>query len=85
LRGVGAELDGGLIGNQSKVGQKVTHFLFASVDDLTGGRLVNGVGHVLTELLEASAELFQQSIRRQGRFGRHGLLLERKATGNAPH
>src|SRR5690349_21336892 len=68
LRGVGAELEGGLIGGLSEVGQKVTDLLLAGIDDLTGRRLVDGGGHIVTELLEASAELFQQGVRRQGRF-----------------
>ena len=55
MRGVGAELDSGLIGGLSEVGQKVTNLLLAGIDDLTGGCLVDSGGHVLTELLEASA------------------------------
>jgi hypothetical protein len=64
LRGVGAELDGGLISGLSKVGEEVADLLLAGIDDLTGGCLVDGVSDVLTELLEASAELMQKSIRR---------------------
>ena len=59
LRGVGAELDGGLVSGLSEVGEEVAHLLLAGIDDLTGGGLVDGRGDVLTELLEAPAQLFQ--------------------------
>jgi len=64
LRGVGAELDGGLIGGLSEVREEVADLLLAGIDDLTGGGLVDGGGHVLTELLEASAELLQKVVGR---------------------
>lgn len=77
MRGVGAELEGGLIGRLSEVGKEVADLLLAGIDDLTSGCLVDGGGHVLTQLLEVSAQLFQQGDRRQGWCGRHGLLLRR--------
>jgi len=55
LRGVGTELDGGLIGGLSEVGQEVADLLLAGIDDLTGGCLVDGGGHVVTPSLETSA------------------------------
>src|SRR3954453_10211972 len=67
LRGVGAELDGGLIGGLAEVGEEVADLLLTGIDDLSSGRLVDGGGHVVTELLEAAAQLFQQGVRRQGR------------------
>ena len=79
MRGVGAELESGLICGLSEVGQEIADLLLAGIDDLPGGRLVDGGGHVLTELLETSTQLVQQGVRRQGRFGRHRLLRERKA------
>jgi hypothetical protein len=80
LRGVGAELDGGLVSGLSEVGEEVANLLLAGIDDLTGGRLVDGLGHVLTELLEASTQLFQKGVRREGGFGRHRLLHRGKRT-----
>jgi hypothetical protein len=59
LRGVGAELDGGLVGGPSEVGKEVTDFLLAGVDDLAGGSGIDGSGDVLTKLLKAAAQLFQ--------------------------
>src|SRR5947207_6925986 len=85
LRGVGAELDSGLKSGLSEVSEEVTDLLLAGINNLTGGRLVDGGGHLLTQLLEAFTQLFQQGVRRQGRYGRHGLLLRRgKRTGDAP-
>src|SRR5690348_15467637 len=71
LRGVAAELQGGLVGGLSEVGEEVADLLLAGVDDVAGGGAVDGIGHVLTELLEAAAQLVQQGGRRQGGFGRH--------------
>ena len=67
MRGVEAELNGGLIRGLSEVGEEIADFLLAGIDDLPGGRLVDGGGHALTELLEAPAQLFQENVRRQGR------------------
>jgi hypothetical protein len=78
LRGVGAELESGLIGGLSKVREEVADLLLAGVDDLAGRSPVDGAGHVLTELLEAAAQLLEQSVRRHGGFGNHGLLQEGK-------
>ncbi len=78
LRGVGAELNRSLIGGLSEVRQKVADLLLAGIDDLTGGRLVDGGGHLLTQVLEASTQLFQKDVRRQGRFGRHRRLRRGK-------
>jgi hypothetical protein len=75
LRGVGAELDGDLVGGPSEVGEQVTNLLFAGVDDLTGGSLVDGGSDFPAQLLEALAELLLESVCREGRFRRHGLLL----------
>ena len=54
LRGVDAELDGGLIGSLSEVREEVADLLLAGIDDLAGRRLVDGGGHLLTQVLEAS-------------------------------
>ena len=54
MRGVDAELDGGLIGSLSEVREEVADLLLAGIDDLTGGRLVDGGGHLLTQVLKAS-------------------------------
>src|SRR5271157_478153 len=82
LRGVGAELDSGLIRGLSEVSEEVADLLLAGIDDLTGGCLVDGSGHVLTELPEASPQLFQQGVRRQGSFRRHALLHSKSEPGS---
>ena len=64
LRGVGAELDGGLVGGPSEVGEEVADFLLAGVDDLASGGGIDGSGDVLTKLLKAALQLFQQSVTR---------------------
>ena len=79
MRGVGAELEGGLVGGLAEVSEEVADLLLAGVDDLASGGTVDGGGHVLTQLLEAAAQLVQQDVRRQGGFGRHRLLQERQA------
>src|SRR5438105_2553980 len=77
LRGVEAELDGGLEGDLSEVSEEVADLLLAGVDDRPGGSPVDGRGHVLAELLEAAAQRFQQSVGGQGRFRRHGRPLQK--------
>src|SRR5438445_11786709 len=84
LRGVGPELDGGLVGGPSEVGAAVADFLLAGVDDRAGGGGSDGSGDVLTKLLKAAAQLFQQGVRRQGRFGGQACLLRQRQTGDAP-
>ena len=79
MRGVGAELQGDLVGGLSEVGEEVANRLLAGVDDLAGGGAVDGGGHVLTQLLETAAQLMQQSVRRPGGFGKHRLLQGGKA------
>jgi hypothetical protein len=81
LRGVEAELDGGLEGGLSEVSEEVADLLLAGVDDLTGGGTVDGRSHPLTKLLEAAAQLFHEGVGGQGRFDGHGLLLLHKANG----
>jgi hypothetical protein len=72
-------LESGLIGGCSEGSEEVADLLLAGIDDLAGGSLIDGGGHILTQLLEATTQLFQKGICRQGRFGRHGLLLGGKA------
>ena len=62
LRGIEAELDGGLIGGLSEVGQEVTDFVLAGVDHLSRGGVVDGGGDLATETLEAAAELLQEGV-----------------------
>jgi len=83
LRGVGAELDGGLIGGLAEVSEKVADLFLAAVDDLAGRSGVDGVGHILTKLLEAAPQLIQQGVCRQNRCGWHGVLLLGKRTDKA--
>src|SRR5947209_5323713 len=68
LRGVEAELNGGLIGGLSEVSEKIPDLLFAGIDDLAGRSLVDGGGHILTKLLEAATQLFQEGAGGNGRF-----------------
>jgi hypothetical protein len=84
LRGIEAELDGGLIGGQSEVGEEVADLLLAGVDDLAGGGGVDRGRHILTESLEATAQLLQEGVGEQGRFGGHGRLLTGKETSIVP-
>jgi hypothetical protein len=84
LRGIEAELDGGLIGGLSEVGEEVADFLLASIDDLAGGGGVDGGSHTLTKLLEAATHLLQEGVGGQGGFGGHERLLSGKETGIAP-
>jgi len=55
LRGVGAELKSGLIGGLSEVRQEVANLLLALIDDRPSRSGVDGGGHVLAKLLEATA------------------------------
>lgn len=84
MRGIEAELDGGLKGGLPEVREEVADFLLAGIDDLAGRGGVDGGGHPLTKLLEAVAQLFQEGVGGQGGFGRHDLHLLGKANGAAP-
>lgn len=55
MRGVGAELEGGLIGGLAKVREQVADLFLAAVNDLAGRSRVDGGSDILTELLEAAA------------------------------
>src|SRR4051812_29301131 len=81
LRGVGAELQGGLVSGLAEVREEVADLLLAGVNDLASGGTVDGGSHVLTQLLEAAAQLVQQGVCRQGGFGRHDFSTEMKSTG----
>ncbi len=75
MRGVEAELDGGLVGVVSEDGEQVADLLLAGVDVLAGGGTVDGVGDVLAELLELAAELLEERLGRELGLGVHGCLL----------
>lgn len=75
MRGIEAELDGGLKGGLPEVGEEVADLLLTSVDDRPSGGSVDGGSHTLTKLLEAAAQLFQEGVGGQGGFGRHEILL----------
>ena len=81
MRGVEAELDGGLEGGLSEVGEEVADLLLAGVDNLPGGGTIDSRSHPLTKLLEAATQLFHEGVGGQGRFGGHGLLLLHKVNG----
>lgn len=55
MRGIEAELDGGLVGGLSELSEEVADLLLAGVDDLASGSPVDSGGHILTKLLEAAA------------------------------
>jgi len=55
LRGFEAELDGGLVGVLPEVGEQVSNLLFGGVDDLAGGRPVDGVSDAVAEFFKAVA------------------------------
>src|SRR5262245_5068698 len=56
LRGVEAELDGGLVGVVSEAGEEVADLLLALGDDVSRLSLVDGVGDLPAEALERVAE-----------------------------
>ena len=68
MRGVGAELDSGLISGLAEVREEGANLFFAGVDDLAGGRRVNRDSDILTQLLEAAAQLVQRLMRFQERL-----------------
>jgi hypothetical protein len=84
LRGIEAELEGGLIGGLPKLGEEVADLLLAGVDDRPGGGSVDGGSHPLTKLLEAAPQLLEEGVGGQEGFGGHGLLRCGGATGVAP-
>jgi hypothetical protein len=43
----------------AEVSEEVTHLFFAGIDDVAGGRLVDGVGDVAAKFLEAAAQALQ--------------------------
>jgi hypothetical protein len=75
LRGVEAELEGGLVGVVPEEGEQVADLLLAGVDDLSGGCSVDGVGDVLAESLELAPELFEERLGRELGLGVQGCLL----------
>jgi hypothetical protein len=54
LRGIQSQLHGGLEGGLAELGEQAADFLLGGVDDLTRRRPVDGLGHALTQLLEAA-------------------------------
>jgi hypothetical protein len=83
LRGIKAELNGGLIGGLSEVSQEVADFLLAGVDDLARRSRIDGSGDILAKSLETLTQLFQKILGGNGRFEGHGLLLS--SIGNVQH
>jgi hypothetical protein len=84
LRGIEAELDGGLKGKQSEVSEQVADLLLAGVDDRPGGSGVDGGGHLQTKLFKVVEQLTRKGVRGHGRFGRHELLLVGRQAGRVP-
>ena len=84
MRGIEAGLHGGLVGPATEVGKEVADLLFAGVDDLAGGGLVDGVGDLLAEALEVGTKLFAQIIRRELRLAVHGGLPRAWAARGIP-
>ena len=73
MRGVEAELDGGLVGGLPEIGEEVADLLLAGVDDLAGRGRIDGGGHALTKSLEAASQLFQEGVGGDDRFGGLGF------------
>jgi hypothetical protein len=84
MRGFESELDGGLVGGLSEVGEEVADLLLRGVDDLTGWRLVDGVGDIVTEFLEAAAQLLEELVGRKLGLGVHELLRSGERRGSVP-
>ena len=64
-----------MISGLSEDGEEVADFVFAAIDHMPGGCLVDGTRDISTELLETATQLFQQRFRGEGCFDRHiGLL-----------
>ena len=82
MRGVEAELQGGLVGGQTEVREKVTDLPLGGVDDLTGRGPVDGGGHVQAELLEVAAHLVEEVLGRKLRLVVHGILT--RGEGDSP-
>src|SRR5262245_20719747 len=70
-----AELDGGLGGGLAEGRQEIADLLLAGVDDLTGWRLVDGIGHPPAELLELRAERLHEGLGGELRWVIHGSFL----------
>src|SRR5262245_49095652 len=90
LRGFESELECGLVGGQTEVGEEVADLLLAGVDDLAGGGGVDGSGHVGAELLEVTAHLFEQILGRKlglvvHRVHWEGAAADRRAQRRPPH
>jgi hypothetical protein len=77
LRGVQTHLQGGLVSLAAEGSEEVADLLLAGVDDAAGGRLVDGLGDVLAEALEARTQQFLEGFRRQLRVGR-GVAVSRR-------
>ena len=78
MRGIKTGLHGGLIRLLAEVGEEVADLLLAGIKDVPGGCLVDSVGDLLTETLEALAELFAQGIGGKLRLGVHAGLRRQK-------
>ncbi len=66
MRGVEAELNGGLIGGLPEVSEEVTNGFFTVVEDVAGGGAVHGRGDVVTELFKLVAEGGEKSVWAKG-------------------
>src|SRR5262245_22433847 len=84
LRGIEAGLHGGLVDPATEVSEEVADRLFAGVDDLAGGCLVDGVGDLPAEPLEVGTELFAEVIRRESGLQVHGGLPKARRGGGTP-
>jgi hypothetical protein len=62
LRGIEAELHGGLIGLLPEAREQVADLLLAVGEDAAGGGLVDGVGDGAAELLELATQAGDQFV-----------------------
>src|SRR5207237_3617424 len=81
LRGVEAELQGGLVSGLTEVSEQVTDALLGGVDDLAGGSLVDGVGDVVTQSLEAAPQEGEKGLGGALRLGFHQFPEKAKGGG----
>jgi hypothetical protein len=84
LRGREAGLDGGLVGLLAEVGEEVTAFLLAGVEDVPRRGVVDGVGDLLAAALEARAELFAEDSGAELRLQIHAGLQRERGRGRNP-
>src|SRR5690349_19466092 len=85
LRGVESELEGGLVGGPSKVGEEVADLFFGGVDHLPRRGLVDGGGNRRAKFLEWSTHLVEKLLGRKLGLVVHGGAWPRGQQRAGPH